>query len=527
MGVSRRDGDMIMGLVNVILFLAFQQPDGILQSRHEDIISEMPQNVSAALSKFDLDSRTTIYAVCPTCHCIYKPAFKTDSAVRVYTEFCTNHPHPESAECGERLLHRGSDGMETPIKPFVYHDFNDYLAGLLSHADLEDAMDRSCDTLMEELKRPPTTYVRDIWQAEFLRKMKGPDGKTLFVDRGVEGRYLFSLNVDFFNIEGMRIRGAKISVGLISMVCLDLPPEIRYKPEYMYVAGIVPGPNQPSLTDLNPYIEPLVDQMEQSWRRGTRFSRTAGHSSGRLTRSAIAAAVMDLPAARHTSQLASFSSHHFCTVCQCYHTSNLSRIDHTNWKERDNDTLRKHAEEWRDASSSKDCEKIFTTYGTRWSVLWKLPYWNPGRQLVVDTMHCILEGFAHRHFRYVLCLTAESAAAPPPVPVAFTHDFKTIDPDQAEMSSKEAKQVTGIHNLVTAPVAGVSKSNEVIDQDKFNTSIKQLRKRLMGKNMNAIKFVCDDVGCQPASKQTMNTRQPRFFKKDWVDALVRWVSNLQ
>ena len=56
MGVSCRDGDMIMGLVNVILFLAFQQLDGILQLRHEDIISKMPQNVSAALSKFDLDS---------------------------------------------------------------------------------------------------------------------------------------------------------------------------------------------------------------------------------------------------------------------------------------------------------------------------------------------------------------------------------------------------------------------------------------------------------------------------------------
>ena len=58
--------------------------------------------------------------------------------------------------------------METLIKLFVYHDFNDYLASLLSHANLEDAMDRSCDTLMEELKRPLTTYVRDIWQAKFL-----------------------------------------------------------------------------------------------------------------------------------------------------------------------------------------------------------------------------------------------------------------------------------------------------------------------------------------------------------------------
>ena len=42
--------------------------------------------------------------------------------------------------------------METLIKPFVYHDFNEYLAGLLSHANLEDMMDRSCNTLMEELK---------------------------------------------------------------------------------------------------------------------------------------------------------------------------------------------------------------------------------------------------------------------------------------------------------------------------------------------------------------------------------------
>lgn len=55
-----------------------------------------------------------------------------------------------------------------PIKPFVFHDFNDYVTGLLSRADLEEAMDQSCNTLMEELNNPKTVYVRDIWQAEFL-----------------------------------------------------------------------------------------------------------------------------------------------------------------------------------------------------------------------------------------------------------------------------------------------------------------------------------------------------------------------
>ena len=128
--------------------------------------------------------------------------------------------------------------------------------------------------------------------------------------------------------------------------------------------GIVPGPKQPSITELNPYIEPLMDQLVQSWRRGTLFSCTTCHPSGQLTCSAIAAAVMDLPTTCHTSQLALFSSHHFCIVCQCYHILNLDRIDHANWKERDNDALHKHAEEWRDASSSKEREKIFKNYDT-------------------------------------------------------------------------------------------------------------------------------------------------------------------
>ncbi|KIM72550.1 hypothetical protein PILCRDRAFT_31963, partial [Piloderma croceum F 1598] len=71
--VSRNDGDFIMGLINIILFLAFTGPGGEVTPTHEDIIAQMPQNIQQVLSKFDLDSRTTTYAVCPACHCTYKP----------------------------------------------------------------------------------------------------------------------------------------------------------------------------------------------------------------------------------------------------------------------------------------------------------------------------------------------------------------------------------------------------------------------------------------------------------------------
>jgi hypothetical protein len=48
------------------------------------------------------------------------------------------------------------------------------------------------------------------------------------------------------------------------MACLNLPPSIRYKPENMYLAGIVPGPEEPKLEMLNHYQDPLITNMLQS-----------------------------------------------------------------------------------------------------------------------------------------------------------------------------------------------------------------------------------------------------------------------
>jgi Transposase family tnp2 len=322
MSISRRDGDFVISLINMILYLAFQPATGPIAPRHANVIAQMPQSIRDAVSKFDLESQTVIYAACPKCHCTYKPRYNSGSTRPIYDNTCTNQPTPDSDPCGEPLLRRmDEDGHRVmkPIKPYVYHDFHDYLASLLSHADLEEAMDKSCDDLMRTVNDPMPEHVTDIWEAEFLRTFEGPSGKTLFIDRQGEGRYGFTLNIDFFNIEGMKVRGASTSCGIVSMVCLNLPFEIRYNPENIFIAGIIPGPRQPSLTDLNHYVKPLIDDLVVSWDQGVRYSRTALHSTGRTTHSAIIAAVMDLPAARHASQLASHGSHFYCTVCQHFH----------------------------------------------------------------------------------------------------------------------------------------------------------------------------------------------------------------
>jgi hypothetical protein len=390
-----------------------------------------------------------------------------------------------------------------PIKPFVYHHFHDYLAGLLSRPDLEQAMDKSCDDLMESLDQPPPKFVRDIFEAEFLKTFDGPNPGTLFVDRQGGGRYAFSLNVDFFAVEGMRIRGSSASAGIISLACLNLPFDVRFKPENMYL-GIIPPPKEPHLTELNHYIRPIVDDMVLSWERGIQFSRTALHPDGRLTNSAIVAAVMDLPAARKASGLAAPTAHFYCTVCQCYHQSTLSRTDFENWSKRNNRALRAHAEAWKNAATSVDQEKIFVKYGTRWSELWRLPYWDPSRQLVVDAMHCILEGLAHIHFREVLGLTTASASTRLPLVKAFAHEFVPA-PQDRDMTPKEIKQVTGIHTLLMAPATA--------EDDNWGL----LKAKLMVKNTKPLMFVCTSLEIRPV-------KSSRLFKVDWVTALLQWVS---
>lgn len=530
-GASRVDGDITMGLLNILLFYAFSSPDdpnnGFMDLRHQNVLGEMPGNMRDVLNNFDLQSKTTIYATCPECHCTYAPQFGPGDLTPRYPSNCTYITEPESTPCGARLLTDGEEGsVRKPIKPFVYHSFHDYLAGLLSRPDLEAVMDKYCDDLNDSLPFPPPVMVSDVWEAQFLRTFDGPIKGVPFVCRdGEDGHYAFVINVDFFNIEGMRIRGASTSCGLISLACLNLPPQIRYKPEYMYVC-IIPGPHQPSTVALNHYMRPLVDDMCESWVRGIRYSRTALQSQGRLTRSAIVVGAMDLLAARHLSQLASHSAHIYCTVCQCVHRTTLGRTDVENWLFRDDNVIRAHANQWKSAVTTQEQENIFKLHGTRYSELWRLEYWSPSRQLSVDVMHCLLENLGPIHFRTLLGLTTVSATMRNPFNPAFSYNFVKIeDEDHAPngMTPKEARSVSMIHSYLTSAIKVGDGRNVNDDEEDYESlmDLAELTKRLMNKNTKPLQFVCNDLDVKPPERLGTSTKT---HKKDWVAALVDWVS---
>ncbi|MBW0517830.1 hypothetical protein O181_057545 [Austropuccinia psidii MF-1] len=72
------------------------------------------------------------------------------------------------------------------------------------------------------------------------------------------GALAFSIYVDWFNAHGKSTRST--SIGHIMLVCLNLPPSERLKPENVYVAGIILDPKDPTFLQLNYLLMPLIKQ---------------------------------------------------------------------------------------------------------------------------------------------------------------------------------------------------------------------------------------------------------------------------
>jgi Transposase family tnp2. len=521
-----------MGVISVLLQTAFQC---ICPAK---ICPSLPKTITAALNSFGLESRTITYAICPRCLCTYEP--QSVLAITNYPKTCDNRPFPEAPICGTDLLQTTNDGGQKPIHIFLYHDFNDYLARLLARPDIEKVMDESVDNMAAKFGQGGENPIHDVLGAEFVKTFPDRSGKNLFIQRPEsEGRYLFSLNVDFFNPERTTHRGATKSCGIITMACLNLPLEIRYKPENMYVAGIIPGPREPQLTDINHFLRPLIDQMVKSWNQGIRFSRTALFPNGRLTRCAIASVVCDLPAARKTAQMTSSNSHHYCSVCKCHHLKTIGRTDVENWERRDPDELRRYAGMWRDAISPADRKQIAAQHGVRWSELWRLEYWDPTRQLVVDSMHCLLQGLVEDLVRKILFLTTTSASEKIAVIPAFHHPFKQPGSEgSSTLDELELKQIDEIHEILTAPVTMPTDNEDndaIIVDDSSVTELsityasstarettsdhfRSLKNKLTRKRFKALEFVC-----QSECHGYPEMQGRRITKADIANTLVEWV----
>ncbi|KAF8576081.1 hypothetical protein K439DRAFT_1368184, partial [Ramaria rubella] len=288
------------------------------------------------------------------------------------------------------------------------------------------------------------------------------------------------------------------------------PLSICYRLENMYIVGIINGPREPQLSAINHYMQPLVDDLALLWQRGVWFSKTDMCTSGCMTRSAVATTSCDLPGACKAAQLASHGSHNYCSVCQCIHLSTRCRTDFETWKRRDTQEMRRIMVQWRDAPTNKDQEMLFKEHGICWSELWRLPYWDPTQQLVVDSMHCILERVVQGHVRDALELSTKAAKVRLTLEPAFMHTFIKLgshDTTEIDMMPKEIKQVKKLQVLLLDPIYGSNRETQ-------EQGLDMLRENLLKHNLGPLKFVCQDLGCTFPMKQ--------LYKADYAKVMIQW-----
>lgn len=313
---------------------------------------------------------------------------------------------------------------------------------------------------------------RDIFDAPELRSFCGPDGK-LFLERpGNEARLIFALNMDGFNPFQGKEAGKKGSVGGIYMVCLNLPPEIRHDIENMYCVGIIPGPHEPSLDQINHFLRLLVDELEEFDDPGVFYNRTAKYPKGRVVRCVVIPLVCDLPAAR---QMAGFSSHAaltFCSLCKLS-LRDTDDLNHTCWERKTGEEHRHYAQQWRDAENEEIRTKIFNDHGVRWSELLRLWYWDPVKYTVIDSMHAFSLGALCRLVRKVWGMDINFADGP-----GISWDRKGTIPSDEEMYNARIVLEFGTQSELQALLWPVLRELCLTCGERFGGKRKKLLKSL-------------------------------------------------
>ncbi|KAF7330467.1 hypothetical protein MVEN_02485900 [Mycena venus] len=193
LGLSTQPCDLLIQSVQMIIRLvmsmnlAADAEEYNLEQQH--VLGQLPRSLRAALDTFKLDAKTTVYAVCPSCHFTHAPKEHRITGDRVYLSVCDNYVlEPDGQrQCSKPLL-EDRNGKLRPIKPFLYVSFMDHLARLLSDPQIEEMCDRVCDMAMASIGDPPPEFIHNIFEGDFMRTFQGPDSQRLFIDRGTRMR---------------------------------------------------------------------------------------------------------------------------------------------------------------------------------------------------------------------------------------------------------------------------------------------------------------------------------------------------
>ncbi|MBW0523480.1 hypothetical protein O181_063195 [Austropuccinia psidii MF-1] len=170
---------------------------------------------------------------------------------------------------------------------------------------------------------------------------------------------------------------------------------MRYKPQFIYLVGLITAPNQPNTSTINNILKPLVDELLKLDQKIN--IQTFQIPNGRNIRIILAALIGDIIATHKVSGFASHSAHQPCSWCEVIR-KDLEKV--TIAKKRNKNYTLGLSVRWCNEKAIRQREILVKKTGVRWSDLNFLPYWDPSKDVVLGVMHNWYEGILQHHFWY-------------------------------------------------------------------------------------------------------------------------------
>ena len=114
------------------------------------------------------------------------------------------------------------------------------------------------------------------------------------------------LNVDWFQ----PFEHSTYSLGVIYLVILNLPRELRFKIENVLLVGVVPGPKEPK-GSINSFLGPMVKELLELW-HGCYLGNIPFR---RFVRAALLCVSCDVPAVRKVAGFVGHGGLRGCSRC--------------------------------------------------------------------------------------------------------------------------------------------------------------------------------------------------------------------
>jgi hypothetical protein len=354
-------------------------------------------DIRSVIDVFGFQAESIRFVCCPSCFKLYPTDSPDPDRCQDVPDVCRYKRTPASPPCDAHLSRtRFIRGREIKgfIKEFYYYSLKDWLADMLHRPGMENTLWEG--QVAGSHNTDPGGTMADIFDGTAVRNLKDNLGQPFLRTCGSELRLLFGLSVDAYNPLHNKQAGKKVSSTAISLVCYNLPKGQRLLVHNVHVLAIIPGPHEPSLSEINHLLTPVVEEFQEFWDPGVWYSSTPTYKHGRLVKGALGPVILDLKAARQVTGCASHSATQFCMYCLVV-KDDINNIDHHRWEEVSLKVHKKRALAWKSAPTEKARAKLFEKYGIRWSALLDLPYWDLKTFTVIDAMHTALLGNLHRH----------------------------------------------------------------------------------------------------------------------------------